>query len=843
MKPKFKFTFKPKRDSESGPRLDLARLFAGLGGLSLLGLVGSAWGLYTLAIQGQETASVQGSRQVAETAAAHLSHVLALSGGVLEQQAQDPDYARILGGGEPDRIHGAEERLTRALPEALLVRLLPDGLDTPDEQRAPHMGYADLDMVRQAASKPMPPTLHAANTPDAHIALAKPLAGGNGVVLASLAPKLATAALPKLDRGGLELKQQNLSLAFQGETALKSTPPDGTVPVPGTPWTLAYWGARADGTELPWFLGYAGLAALLVVAGVYLAQRWAIAALRHDQDNIVLMVRDTLSGKGPRRYPFRLKDTLRLALQLEQLKGPPPVPQAPSESGLPAPLPTPPADVPFNPFAIALGEPEITELPAVEVPAAAATPTAPAISLDPALFRTYDILGTAGANLSAETMQLLGRAIGSEIRERGEYTVVMGRDGRASSLELAQALGRGLTASGCSVIDVGRVPTPALYFALHALGLESGVMLTGGDAPSDQNGLKLLIGGERPDRDGLLKLKERVEHNQLASGTGMLEAQNILQDYVESIVHDTQLGREMKVVIDCGNGVTGFFASDLFQEIGCQVLPLYTEVDGTFPNHFPDPSQAGNLATLIRAVRQERADLGLAFDSDGDRLGVVDSSGKIIWPDQQMMLFAADVLSRQPGSDIVFDAQCTRHLASHIVRNGGRPLMWKVGAVPLHNKLKETGALLAGDLAGHFFFKERWSGFEDGLYAAARLLEILSGDPRPTAQVFAELPESVKLPELRINMSHADKPRFLEKVRAQAEFTDARITDIDGLRVDFADGWGLVRDDPDSPTLALRFEADNPDTLLRIQGEFKTLLQKVKPKLSFPLSLSERPDP
>ncbi len=815
-----------------GPlEFSLKRLFSILAGTALLVLAASSGGLYLVATQELAEEGSNALRLVAETAANDLSRVIAVAGGLLDRQAQDPDFARILGGGDPNRILGAEERLARTIPEALLVRLLPDTIEVPDEQRAPHMGYADLDLIRQSQSGQPLPAMHAANTPDAHIAMVKRLSEGNGVILASLAPKLAGSGLPNLGRGALELRQQTLSLAFQGDAQLKQTAPDGGIPVAGTPWTLVYWGPPSSGAGGIWFLSLATLAAALIVATAYLAYRWTVGALRHDQDNIVLVVRDMFSAKGARRYPLQLKEMRRMLLLLEQLKAT--APQA-------APKPKPGAPAKFLETGPTPAEPEV--LPATPGAGTAAMANQGPAAVSPGLFRAYDIRGIVGETLSAEVVQVLGRAIGSEARERGEYSVAIARDGRLSSLELSQALGRGLLSSGCSVIDLGLVPTPVLYFATHVLNTESGVMVTGGHHPPNHNGLKIVIAGETLIQEDIRKLRERIERNNFSSGSGQLESRNIVADYLDRIVHDTQLGRPMKIVVDCGNGATGGIAPALLQEIGCEVLPLFSEIDGNFPNHPPDPSQASNLATLIRAVRQEQADLGIAFDGDGDRLGVVDSSGKIIWPDRQMMLFAADVLSREPGSDIVFDVKCTRHLASYIVRNGGRPLMWKTGAALIRAKVKETGALLAGEMGGHIFFKERWYGFDDGIYACARLVEILSGDPRSSAEVFAELPDSVNIPDLRIDMADGEKLSFIEKLREIADFPDARITDIDGLRVDFADGWGLVRASNTTSSLVLRFEADTPDALCRIQGEFKALMQRIKPNISFPLSISERPD-
>nr|WP_305076280.1 phosphomannomutase/phosphoglucomutase [Methylococcus sp. BF19-07] len=307
-----------------------------------------------------------------------------------------------------------------------------------------------------------------------------------------------------------------------------------------------------------------------------------------------------------------------------------------------------------------------------------------------------------------------------------------------------------------------------------------------------------------------------------------------MPDYHRRIVEDVQVGRPFKVVVDCGNGVAAVVAPQILRALDCEVVELFCTVDGNFPNHHPDPSKPENLAVLIETVQREGADLGVAFDGDGDRLGVVDSAGNIIWPDRQMMLFASDVLSREPGADIIYDVKCTRHLGGHILRHGGRPLMWKTGHSLIKAKMKETGAMLAGEMSGHFFFKERWYGFDDGIYACARMVEILSADPRPTADVFAELPDSVNTPELGVRLQEGENLAFVEKMRELADFDDGRITDIDGLRVDFADGWGLVRASNTTPSLVIRFEADTAEGLARIQQRFRSLLLKVRPGLELP---------
>jgi phosphomannomutase/phosphoglucomutase len=812
---------------EPGPTA-LGRLLSIPATIAFVMLAATSAGLYGVAAQSAREESSNTVRLGAEATAQDVSRLMGLTGGILDQLAQDPELAQILDSGDPARILGAEERLSRIVPGAVLVRLVPDTIGAPDEQRSPRMGFADLEAVRQTKTgQPLPPALHAANTPDAHIAMARKLSQGNGVVLASLAPKFIASGLPaQLGQGALELKQNALSLAFQGDAALKGGAPDGKIPVKSTSWAVSYWSPlSAGGTNGLWFLAFPLLAAIPVGAAGYFTYRRSIESLHHDQDNIARIVQDLLSGKRPHTYPVHFKEMQRLMAHLEQIK---PMPFKSSPEPRPATLDKPSAAAPAH---------------AVDNAAFGANPSGSPPSSAPgavpaAIFRDYDIRGVVGETLTPGVVQQLGRAIGSEARERGEFTVAIARDGRVSSPELSQALGRGLMDSGCSVIDLGRVPTPVLYFATHVLNTESGVMITGSHDPARYNGLKIVIAGESLAEGDIRKLRTRIERNDFTSGQGQLESRDIVSDYMERIVHDTQLGRSLKIVVDCGNGVAGAIAPALLGEIGCEVMPLFCEVDGHFPNHPADPSQPENLAMLIHAVQQEQADLGIALDGDGDRIGVVDSSGKIIWPDRQMMLFAADVLSREPGSDIVFDVKCTRHLASHIVKHGGRPLMWKTGHAPIKAKLRETGALLGGEMRGHIFFKERWYGFDDAIYACARLVEILSGDPRSSAEVFAELPDSVSTPDLTIALEKkGDDIRFIEKLREVADFPNARVTDIDGLRVDFADGWGLVNASAAAPALVLHFEADNTEALARIQSEFKTLLKKVQPDISFPLTL------
>lgn len=452
------------------------------------------------------------------------------------------------------------------------------------------------------------------------------------------------------------------------------------------------------------------------------------------------------------------------------------------------------------------------------------------------IFRAYDIRGVAGETLTAELVYDIARAIGSESLAQNCRQVAVARDGRLSGPELLAALSAGLQAVGCEVIDVGRVPTPVLYFATYHLGIGSGVMLTGSHNPPNYNGLKIMVNGKTLSGDGIQTLKRRVEAQDFAvAAPGSSRRQDLSEAYIQRIGGDVTLARPFKLVVDCGNGVAGDIAPRLLRALGCEVGELYCEIDGHFPNHHPDPSQPKNLQDLIAAVQRQDADLGLAFDGDGDRLGVVDKRGHIIWPDRQMMLYARDILQRHPGAEIIYDVKCSRHLGAAISAAGGQPLMWKTGHSFMKSKLAENGgALLAGEMSGHIFFKERWYGFDDALYTAARLLEILSAETRAPEEVLAELPETVSTPELQVWMEEGEHFAFMERFLRQAQFPGAEITAIDGLRADFPHGWGLVRPSNTTPCLVIRFEADDENNLQEIQNLFRAQLLAVRNDLKLP---------
>lgn len=450
------------------------------------------------------------------------------------------------------------------------------------------------------------------------------------------------------------------------------------------------------------------------------------------------------------------------------------------------------------------------------------------------IFKAYDIRGIVGNMITVDHVEAIGHAIGSEAHARNLTSIAIGRDGRLSGTELSQALARGIRKSGVHVVDVGMVATPMLYFAAHEYCQYSGVMVTGSHNPPEYNGFKIVLGGETLAAGIIQALRLRIENNDFTHGAGNYSEHSIADAYLERITRDIHLTRPIKIIVDCGNGVAGAFAPTLYRRLGCEVIELFCEVDGSFPNHHPDPSVPDNLHDVIQALKTSDAEIGLAFDGDGDRLGVVTKDGSIINPDRQLMLFAADVLSRNAGGKIIFDVKCTRNLAPWISQHGGTPIMWKTGHSFIKAKLQESEALLAGEMSGHLFFKERWYGFDDGLYAGARLLELLSHQADISAAL-NNLPDSINTPELQIRVAEGENHALIAQLQQCAVFDDPQqVITIDGLRVEYSDGFGLARASNTTPVVVLRFEADNEAALKRIQEDFRRNILQAKPDAHLP---------
>ncbi len=451
-------------------------------------------------------------------------------------------------------------------------------------------------------------------------------------------------------------------------------------------------------------------------------------------------------------------------------------------------------------------------------------------------FKAYDIRGIVGQSIDEAFAEHLGRAFGTEALKVGERAVAVGRDGRLSGPSLVAALIRGLVSTGINVLELGAVTTPMSYYAAATredIGCHSCIQVTGSHNPKDYNGFKMVLAGRAIYGDEIQGLRRRIEAEDYAQGAGKVTQADIVPEYTQRIAGDCKLARKMKIVVDSGNGIPGASAPGILRALGCEVRELYSEVDGDFPNHHPDPSKPENLADLIRTVKETDAEIGLAFDGDGDRLGVVTKDGQIIYPDRQLMLFAKDILTRKPGATIIYDVKCTQRLAEEVKKAGGAPLMWKTGHSLVKAKLKETGAPIAGEMSGHIFFAERWYGFDDATYTAARLLEILSRSADPSA-VLNALPTSFSTPELNVPCKEGEPHAVMEKLRATAKFPGATdIITIDGLRAEYPDGFGLVRASNTTPVLVLRFEGQTPEALHRIEADFMNALRAVKPDAQF----------
>ena len=723
------------------------------------------------------------------------------------------------------------------------------GKATSNNQRAAPMNFAALDLVRRAESGQSP-------TPEAYRV-------DDRWIIYSVAPIRAATDQPAVGTLLLAVDLQRLLklLPVMPETIGQFQAAEQFDSGPAQLLYSAGQGATDTSTQLPsnnphWKFSFTPgtqlsdsaasplillLAALLALAGallgMHLVLRNARLILAEDTDKLQQMVRELASGKLVKSFNLSLPALNALGKQLAEL------PQRKTDHGRQPANAEPKVQNLSTETSTAAGTFDdildidiIDELPdelvIEQAPALTARVESQTPELPSSIFRAYDIRGVVGSTLTTTTAYWIGRAIGSQSIAQGEPAVVVARDGRLSGPELSQALIQGLVECGCRVIDIGMVPTPVLYFATNVLDASSGVMVTGSHNPPDYNGFKIVIAGDTLANESITALHTRIQQDDLASGNGSLEQQDMLDSYFRQIRDDIAIAKDMKVVVDCGNGVAGVIAPRLIEALGCTVIPLFCEVDGNFPNHHPDPGKLENLQDLIAKVKEEGADLGLAFDGDGDRVGVVTNTGEMIYPDRLMMVFAKDVVSRNPGADVIFDVKCTRRLGALISSYGGRPVMWKTGHSLIKKKMKETGALLAGEMSGHIFFKERWYGFDDGIYSAARLLEILSLESRDAEKVFGAFPTSLSTPEINIAVTDENKFALIERLQSKGQWGDANLTLLDGVRVDYPKGWGLVRASNTTPVLVLRFEADTQEELDRIQEVFRAQLLLAAPELN-----------
>jgi len=787
--------------------------------------------------------------------------------------AKREDVSSLFAGGDKSGLADLADKLTNENETFIKLRLLLPGGYELDRDSRPPLGFASLDLLKQVeeTGRPADAELHGHGGDNAHVVMIEPVTGEDGEIVglvhASLAPEsyIGFGDQTLSIDGYAELVQtianKQVLLDKLGNADYRSGNPV-SVNVDGSRWKVLIWddsstttAAAGSGGSTNYLLP---LAVLVLLAGAWIVyRRKQPASEGGDSKNVVYggALKAIMEGTHP-----GLEKLIPNLPKMGQKKEVKPVSEGMDGDDVThfagkndiskkahAAVEAGPPQVPDT--GVKVSEGDTGDTPAQQAapeaaaePAQAATPAAaPAGSgekpeLSPVIFRAYDIRGEYGKNLTAPVVQMIGQSIGSEAEAREQKVVAVGRDGRKSSPELAEALIKGLRMAGIDVIDIGLVPTPVLYFATHHLECQSGVMLTGSHNGPEYNGLKIVLGGETLSEKSIQSIRERIESGNLVIGQGGLESREIHADYIRRITDDipVSLGGAFKLAIDCGNGVAGAIAPQLFRALGHDVVELYCEIDGSFPNHHPDPSQPENMQDLIGKVKEEQADLGLAFDGDGDRLGVVDSDGNIIWPDQQLMLLAKDVLSRNRGKPIIFDVKCSRFLKGVIEGSGGVPLMWKTGHSLIKAKMKEEDAPLAGEMSGHIFFKERWYGFDDAIYTAARLIEVLTNSKEKPADVFANLPAGVSTPELRIPLKEKYHGKFMQAMKKKMAFDDAEVSEIDGLRVDFADGWGLIRPSNTSPCLVARFEANDEAGLDRIKSEFSNLIKSITPDLKLP---------
>ena len=771
--------------------------------------------------------------------------------------ARDPALIDLFSSKNLQALEQRAAELKTMFPKALLVRLLPANTAQPDKSAEPHFTYACLDLLNQSRkqSSQVHVEMHEIEGKHQHIDVMTAVTSRNIVVgfiqLAVDSTLLDGWTKNAAGDSHLEIYQKmddgkNYLISKAGTASKEGT--HAAIDIPGTHWQAETW-APYQGSQSAFNLGMVFALVLgVILAGVvvFVLRQVLHKELSSDLEKYLMLVTGTLKGAKKHQYDFSLTEFKAAAAQVSNIRL--------DQNNLDRERDTvdnknskstqgslPDADPMFMAKdSIQLEELDessiLDELDGIgEKTSGNAKPPANLPVLPEEIFKAYDIRGIVGKTLTVENILFIGHAIGSEAKARGLDSIVFARDGRLSGPELGKSLVTGMMASGLKVIDIGMLPTPALYYAAAELTKGTGVMLTGSHNPPNYNGIKMVLGGETLSGDTIQLLRQRILNNNLSLGEGSYSGEKVLDKYIERITSDITLKRKMKIVIDCGNGVAGAVAPKLFADLGCDVSPLYCDVDGNFPNHHPDPSQPENLSDLIAEVKKQNADLGIAFDGDGDRIGVVSGDGKIIWPDRLMMLFAKDVLSRNPGANIIYDIKCSSNLRAVIEAEGGKPLMWKTGHSLIKAKMKETQALLAGEMSGHVFFKERWYGFDDALYSAARLLEIMSNQLRQPRVVFSALPDSVNTPELKINMQEGEHFKFMERLTGSASsFADGEVTLIDGIRVDYADGWGLVRASNTTPCLVLRFEGKNKKAMAKVQAKFRAVLTGLQSDIKLP---------
>ena len=729
-----------------------------------------------------------------------------------DQQVQE---LAVIAAADPGKVSNLQQYISGRIPDLIEVELHGIGLDKMRAADLDPFGYARLDMLMKAAETGQAPAQIHGQGEEAYLTMAVRIDDKSAPV-ACLMAKVKSAALISAFRA---------SLTVPGEFALVQN--NGRF----NPTMISnITGALTSSERIVWLQIPMSLFSVGVVQEVGAVGSLGVVRLVLFIIGLVLLCLGLMLKIRPYQPPA-VEELLEDPVQIQ----PPRTGTDPMDLSQPETPPEAPRILAGIDSSDGLG---LIDLPNLgfnlEKASMPHRKNLPAVELVESIFKAYDIRGIVGKTLDIHVARQVGQVVGTLTLEQDAGPVIVARDGRDSGPELVDGLIGGVLSSGCDVVDIGAVPTGVLYFAAYELGNGTGVMVTGSHNPPDYNGFKMLIGGVTQAGEQITDMYRRIQSGNLRIGRGNVTRENMLSQYRERISSDIQLQRPLKVVADCGNGIGGVCAADVLRDIGAEVIPLFDEVDGNFPNHHPDPSEPKNLQDLIESVKLMEADIGVAFDGDADRLGVVTPSGEIIYSDRLMMLFVKDILGRVPGSTIIYDVKCTGHLHDVIEEAGGKPMMYKTGHSLIKNKMKELNAPFAGEMSGHFFFKERWYGFDCGIYSAARLLEILAADDRSVEEILGSLPNSVSTPELKIPMNEGENHAFVAEMQEKARFADAKINTIDGVRADFSDGWGLVRASNTTPVLVVRFDADNEAALKRIKGVFKQQMLAINDQLKLP---------
>lgn len=791
-------------------------------------------------------------QQLGDAVAAELAQQINIKQGEIQAlltRLAATDLATDAIGGSTSDLLEAEGRLVTMIPGAARVKLIKVGEARPD-QGFPPLNYTAVDLIRNAEEGRKPPAEAISSQAQLEgqkwIIFAVPITTSTGDVRGTLFCHITAASIimDVAGTGSGEVRiMQNVGTTPKTVTSAGSGAGDTvfTTKLANPNWTMQYVPAPAVSDSTPasivFYVAPALVMLIFALAGIFVSSNRSGGLLADDLKTLGQQISRVQSGHFDGDAAYRLPGFREQNLALYDLVKVPP-PAAAQPKTIKQAEPAVEASEKIVEIEMVDGGSSDAEIEEIEVDdfdsvVEQASAEESIVAVNPDIFRAYDIRGIVGETLSEDIARQIGLAIGSEAEAQGQQSLLVGFDGREYSPALAEALIDGLTASGRDVINIGSVPTPVLYYATHNSDTQSGVMVTGSHNAPDYNGFKIVLGRKTLSGGEITALYDRISSGNFSSGEGSMNVSDFTQDYMDAIADDVVVAQPLKVVVDCANGIAGAFAPELLDNLGCEAVPLYCDVDGSFPNHHPDPTRPENLEDLILTVQSQGADLGLAIDGDGDRLVAVTAEGDIVWPDKLLMLFAKDIVSRNPGSDVVYDVKCTRHLNSVISGFGGRPIISRSGHSFIKAKLAETGALLGGELSGHICFSERWFGFDDALYSAARLLEIVGSQEEGLAELLREFPVSVSTPEIHVEVSDEDKFDLVDALVAAADFEDATMTTIDGLRVDFADGWGLVRVSNTEPAITLRFEADNEEILEDIKAAFRELLQEIRSDLDF----------